>query len=204
MGAASNDTFRSGQQGTLVAERVGGSYYFYLYDGLGNTIALMNSSGGVANTYAYDPYGKMTGSSGTVANPFRFGGAYGAYSDTTNLIKIRARYYDSGLGRWSQLDPIEGCKDDPVILNRYAYVGGNPINNIDPSRLFFHNRGCWNCVLDCINNDPVMGDEWVWVVCAASVIGYAATKNGLSCGVMIACFVGAGISTYYCTQVKCD
>ncbi len=125
---------------------------YYLFDGLGSTVALTDSTGAVKNTYAYDPYGKVTASTGSVANPYRFGGAYGAYTDSSGLVKIGERYYDPALGRWLQQDPLAiggslpiggalprnasaGCSMDPTNGHRYAYVGGNPINSSDPSGL---------------------------------------------------------------------
>ena len=55
--------------GLLADERLpSGSRFYSLYDGLGNVVALTDSSGAVANTYAYEPYGKTTTSTGTTAN----------------------------------------------------------------------------------------------------------------------------------------
>lgn len=106
-------------------------------DGLGSVVALTDSSGAVVNTYSYDPYGNTKSSTGTVANPWRFGGSYGAYHDAdTGLYKIGARYYSPKLGRWTQQDPLVHLYD-PVQLNRYAYAGCNPSNVIDPSGLEF-------------------------------------------------------------------
>lgn len=75
-------------KGTLISERTPNGTYYYLFDGLGSTVALTDSTGAVKNTYSYDPYGKVTSSTGSVANPYRFGGAYGAYTDSSGLLKI--------------------------------------------------------------------------------------------------------------------
>lgn len=42
------------------------------------------------------------------------------------------RYYDPNIGRWMQQDPIDQTGDQRQE-NRYSYVGGDPINNIDPT-----------------------------------------------------------------------
>jgi uncharacterized protein RhaS with RHS repeats len=41
-----------------------------------------------------------------------------------------ARYYQPELGRWTQQDP------SGQDANAYAYVGGNPVNFVDPSGLY--------------------------------------------------------------------
>ena len=118
------------QRGNMVGQRAPAGRYYYLFDGLGSVVALTDSAGNVANRYAYDPYGNLTSSSGSVANPWRFGGAYGAYTDAaTGLVKIGQRYYDPAVGRWTQPDPLGAG-------NRYAYISGNPVNAIDPSGLW--------------------------------------------------------------------
>ena len=122
-------------RGTLVGQRAPAGRYYYLFDGPGSVAALTNSAGAVVNTYAYDPYGKLVSSTGTVANPWRFGGAYGAYTDaSTGLVKIGQRFYDPGLGRWTQVDPVPHTFD-PVQANRYSYAACNPVIYTDPSGL---------------------------------------------------------------------
>jgi len=52
-----------------VSQVSGANTYYYLSDGLGSTMAMVDSTGTVVKTYGYDVYGKVTSSSGSVANP---------------------------------------------------------------------------------------------------------------------------------------
>ena len=57
--------------GGLIGEKVpDGTRYYYFVDGLGSVVAVMDSVGTIVNRYGYDPYGKSTFSSGSVANPW--------------------------------------------------------------------------------------------------------------------------------------
>jgi RHS repeat-associated protein len=87
----------------------------------------------LVSTYQYDPYGSLTSSTGSVANPWRFAGGY--YDSGTGLYKFGARYYDSTLGRWTQQDPLPGKLTDPNSLNRYVYTEDDPVNLMDPRRI---------------------------------------------------------------------
>ncbi len=93
----------------------------------------------MANRYSYDPYGSVTSSSGTASNPWQFGGRYGAYTDGTGLVKIGQRYYDPGVGRWMQQDPLPQ-PFSPAGANRYSYAGNSPCNYVDPSGLHHCSR----------------------------------------------------------------
>ena len=44
-----------------------------------------------------------------------------------------ARYYDPGIGRFTQVDTIVPNMFNPQSLNRYAYVRNNPVRYTDPS-----------------------------------------------------------------------
>ena len=62
-------------------------------------------------------------------NLFRYGGEY--YDKRTETVYLRARYYDSAYGRFTQEDPIRDG------TNWYIYCDGNPVNRIDPSGQFW-------------------------------------------------------------------
>ncbi len=50
--------------------------YYYLHDGLGSAMALVDSTGAVQNRYAYDPWGNAvaSGATGSAPNPFQYVG----------------------------------------------------------------------------------------------------------------------------------
>jgi YD repeat-containing protein len=62
--------------------------FYYLTDGLGSTMALVDDQGDVVNTYAYDVSGALRGSSGSQANDFAFAGAQ--VDGSTGLKYLRA------------------------------------------------------------------------------------------------------------------
>jgi RHS repeat-associated protein len=104
----------------------GGATSYYQQDGLGSVSSLSNPAGALANTYTYDSYGKMTASTGAVANPFKYTGR--EFDSETGLYYLRARYYDPVAGRFLNEDPLEVGADD---LNFYAYVGNDPVDWVD-------------------------------------------------------------------------
>lgn len=111
-----------------MSDRVGGQSCYYLFDGLGSVVGMVNSSGAKVNAYSYDPYGGARSVSEQVANPNRYAGGYlDAYS---GLYHFGARYYDPTLGRFTQLDP--SGQD-----SGYVYAGDDPINSSDISGFGF-------------------------------------------------------------------
>jgi len=51
----------------------------------------------------------------------------------TGLDYMHARYFASAQGRFSSADSVAGSIGNPQSLNRYAYVGNNPMNFSDPT-----------------------------------------------------------------------
>jgi RHS repeat-associated protein len=104
---------------------------YYAKDGLGSTRALTSAAGAVTDTYTYNAYGNLIGSTGTTTNEFLFAGYQ---SDAaTGLDYLRARYYDAAAGRFTARDSYDGQTSNPLSLNHYAYASADPANRIDPS-----------------------------------------------------------------------
>ena len=101
---------------------------FYAWDARGNIAATTDASGAILNTPASDGFN----SSGGVEPCATFGGQVGGYRDAeTGLVLFGQRYYDGFLGQWLTRDPI----GEEGGINLYSYVGGNPVNSLDPDGL---------------------------------------------------------------------
>jgi RHS repeat-associated protein len=93
--------------------------------------------------FAYYPYGEER--TVTVDSREKFG-TY--FRDGVGQDYAMARYYGSGTGRFWSPDPggVRAVRPgNPTSWNRYAYVGGDPANGIDPSG----------------RNEYVIGDETI-------------------------------------------
>lgn len=99
---------------------------YFLSDAINSTIALTSAAGAIQNTYSYDPYGNTTQSNASFTNPYQY---TGREADTPGLYYYRARYYSPAMGGMISEDPAQFYGGQ---LSFYAYVGGNPINYIDP------------------------------------------------------------------------
>jgi RHS repeat-associated protein len=125
-------------QGNILGEEIGSSHYYYLKDRLGSVVAVINGSGStVSDRYAYDPYGNVTSSSGSVTNNI---GYVGGWQDSvTGLEKFGTRWYDSTTGRWTQVDPVVS---NNAVASGYTYANDNPIDVVDPSGQESFAQGC--------------------------------------------------------------
>jgi RHS repeat-associated protein len=101
---------------------------YYQADGLGSITSLSNTAGALAQTYTFDSFGKQTGASGSLTNPFQFNAR--ELDSETNLYFYRRRYYDPTAGRFTREDPLRFGAGDS---NFYSYVSQNPVNYTDPS-----------------------------------------------------------------------
>ena len=112
----------------MVKDHSDGATHFPAYDGNANVVALLRTDKTVTARYEYGPFGELIRASKPFAkaNPFRFSTKY--YDQETDLLYFGQRYYSPSLGRFISPDPI-GTEGG---LNLYAFVGNNPINDVDP------------------------------------------------------------------------
>jgi len=105
--------------------------YFYLYNGHGDVIQIVDASGKVVNSYNYDEWGNINQQTEGITNIFKYTGE--VYDNETGLYYLRARYYDQSMGRFINEDTYEGQIDNPLSLNLYTYVHNNPLIYTDPT-----------------------------------------------------------------------
>jgi RHS repeat-associated protein len=106
-----------------------GTRRYYHFDGLGSTTALLDEGGAAVATLLYDAWGNQRAATGAAVPNYRFTGA--ELDTASGLYHMGARFYDSTVGRWLGEDPVGDST--PRSLNRYAYVGNNPLIYTDPT-----------------------------------------------------------------------
>ena len=115
--------------GGLLTARVGTTRTYYVYDGRGNVVAVLDATGNKVAEYAYDPYGAPAAASGSTDQPYRY--STKMYDADTGLYYFGYRFYSPALGRWINRDPL-GVRGG---LNLYAYALNNPLRYVDPNGL---------------------------------------------------------------------
>ncbi|OMD59080.1 hypothetical protein BSK48_30320 [Paenibacillus odorifer] len=124
-------TYVRGDRVLVKKDKTASKDYYYLYNGHGDVVQMVDTSGAVVNSYAYDVWGNITSQKEETPNPFKYTGE--VYDEETGLYYLRARYYDPSMGRFLNEDTYEGQIDNPLSLNLYTYVENNPLMYTDPS-----------------------------------------------------------------------
>jgi RHS repeat-associated protein len=103
---------------------------YFLTDALASVRQLTDTAGEITLSKTYNPYGENVYSGGDAQTNYGF---TGEYTDVTGNVYLRARYYNPNDGRFMSRDTWSGDVNNPLSLNRWMYVEGNPVNYVDPS-----------------------------------------------------------------------
>ena len=128
----------------LAGFQYNGVNYYYLKNGQGDVVGILNSSGTLVAKYTYDAWGKLlsvTDAAGTDKstdasfigniNPIRYRSYY--YDTETGLYYLQSRYYDPEVGRFINADSVMGVNADIYTYNLFTYCGNNPVSRLDES-----------------------------------------------------------------------
>lgn len=108
-----------------------GVTYRFVVDHLGSPRWIVDAAtGAVVQELRYDAFGNLLLDTNPGFQPFGFAG--GLYDHQTGWVRFGLRDYDPQVGRWTTKDPAGFASGD---TNLYGYVGGDPVNLIDPSGL---------------------------------------------------------------------
>ena len=121
---------------------------YYHQDGLGSVTDLTDSTGAAAKSYAYDAYGNILESPGTVDQPYTYTGR--EFDPESGLYYYRARYFDAGTGRFLQKDPLRFING----TNLYVYTMNNPTNFADALGLWRNPSDIYDEAMRRAQNSP--------------------------------------------------
>ena len=111
--------------------------YYYVLNLQGDVVKLIDQDGAVAAAYAYDAWGNILSSSGSMAetNPLRYRGYY--YDSETGFYYLQSRYYDPANHRFINADSYASTGQGFVGTNMFAYCNNNPVNREDLTGQFW-------------------------------------------------------------------
>jgi RHS repeat-associated protein len=122
-------TMYSNTLGGPLAQKAGSNATQVLMRDLhGDVIAAVNAGGNATASQSwYSAWGERTGTSSDI-------GFQGQLTDDSTLeVDMSTRMYSASRGRFTSRDSLSGSVEDPMSLNQFAYVTGNPITYADPT-----------------------------------------------------------------------
>ncbi len=179
------------------------SDYFH-YDRQGSVIAMTDAMRITTGEFTYGLYGEPEQQLSTA-----YGYTGHRHEQALGLIDMGGRFYDPKFGVFLSADPVSPFGGGSPRMNRYAYVGYDPVNFIDPSGRFlvplfssWIMQGAIIAALPAAFNYVVTGEfsyDWskeTWA--AAATIG-ASVAAGAGCGSLAAATgPGAAVIAGFC------
>ena len=180
------------------------SMIYYLYDGHGS-VEHVHGKGGSTFRLEFDTYGNLVAGivekwhvwyndifAHRTVSIYAYSGE--RYNCVSELQYLRARWYDTELGRFISEDSYLGTQENPLSRNRYIYTHNNPVNYVDPSGHIVLSTLIAGAVIAGIGVGIISGvvsDDWrvgvvagattaVGIVTAGAAAGYLAAGAGMA------------------------
>ena len=119
--------------GEIVSENRSNVQSDYIPDSLGSTVALVNASHQITDTFTYWPYGELRSHTGTSVTAYTYCGTLGYRSDSIGYY-AKAREYEATQARWITMDTYWPSEFP------WSYVFCNPMSMIDVYGTFAQKR----------------------------------------------------------------
>ncbi|MFG1864762.1 RHS repeat-associated core domain-containing protein [Microbispora bryophytorum] len=129
---AARETYSRGAFGDVLSAKIGtGTAQFQMADRHGDIVAAFTAGAtSLAGSTAYDPFGKVTTSTGTQLQL----GYQSEWTDAdTGQVNMHARWYQPGTGTFTSRDTANLDPVPSVQANHYTYAGASPLNYVDPT-----------------------------------------------------------------------
>lgn len=117
----------AGGIGGLLARTDGNGSTFYHADGAGDVTALMDGNENIVARYEYDPFGRLIGRWGLLADANRYRFSSKEISPVSGLYYYGFRFYDPTPSRWLNRDPM----GEYGGINLFEPVCNSPLNCVD-------------------------------------------------------------------------
>ncbi len=114
-----------------LAEWQDAAWAYPLADALGSVRQWTDDEGSVTYAVGYEPFGDVLWQYGTTSSDWGFTGEW--WDSSSEMLYLRARWYQPDTGRFTQVDTWEGDYQEPLTINPYLYVVENPVNKTDPT-----------------------------------------------------------------------
>jgi RHS repeat-associated protein len=152
-----------------------GTIFYFHQNHIGSIVAISNQTGEITEYLNFDAWGRRRNNDWTLAkDTLSFsidrGFTFHEHYDLFNLVDMNGRIYDATLSIFLSPDPVYQSFAESNDLNRYAYVGNNPLSRIDPSGYSW-----WNPVDWVKSGANYVKDNWKPIVTTAVSVAVGAT-----------------------------
>jgi RHS repeat-associated protein len=114
----------------IVRQTKGSDDLFPLPGHLNTSLGAVDAGGAVAEQTSTDAFGNLEQATAP-KQAHLYAGEY--WDQDSQLLYLRARWYDPKIGSFLSADPFEGKQRDPRSLNRYSYAHSDPVHGTDPT-----------------------------------------------------------------------